>query len=133
MNRLVNHFIKYQFPAFLWAILIFVASSIPATKFPDLKIFTYDKVLHISIFFIFGLLVYRAFERRSKSPSSRLWRIIIAALIVIFYGILDEVHQGTVPGRTFDVWDMTADAVGGILSSLITYWHLKYKRLPVIS
>lgn len=133
MNKLTNHFIKYQFPALLWAILIFVASSIPSAKFPDLKIFTYDKVLHVSIFFIFGLLVYRAFERRSQIPSTRLWRIIIATLIVILYGILDEVHQGTVPGRTFDVWDMTADAVGGILSSFIIYWHLKHKRLPVIS
>lgn len=114
-------FITYQLPALLWGLLIYIASSIPSTKLPKLELLAYDKLIHIIIFFVFGLLVYRALQPLARGSEFFWRRILITMAIVISYGIVDELHQGTVPGRTLDIWDLVADIIGGVLSAVIYF------------
>lgn len=117
----ILRFIRYQAPALAWACVIFIASSIPSTRLPRFIHMINDKVIHAAVFFILGLLVYRALEFRAK-PAMFVWgRALIAVLIVSVYGLSDEFHQRYVPGRTVDVLDFTADTIGGVLSAAVLY------------
>jgi VanZ family protein len=135
MNTKVLHFFKYQFPAIAWACLIYFASSIPGPDLPDLFLLDYDKLIHIGIFFVFGFLAYRALEPYAKTESFNWKRVTLAVIIVVAYGTIDELHQGSVPGRTLDVFDLLADTIGGILSGgfAYVYFHWTEKRLTTIS
>ncbi len=130
MNGLWRHFIRYQLPALLWAVVIFVASSIPSSRLPKFALTLNDRFVHGAIFFIFGLLVYRALARRIPVERIDRMRLLISVSAVILYGISDEFHQGFVPGRSFDVRDTLADAAGGICSAIVIYLHAIRKRQP---
>ena len=121
MSLKIPSFFRYQFPALIWAVMIFIASSIPASRLPKFAHYVNDKIIHLSIFFILGLLVYRALYTMIPGLSFNMKRGVFAVVIVVLYGISDEFHQGFVPGRTVDVMDATADAAGGLLSVLIVY------------
>jgi VanZ family protein len=118
---------KYRFPAFFWALVIFVVSSIPSTKLPNIALLHYDKLIHAMIFFILGLLVYRALEPPAREITFNWQRAFIVVLCVIIYGASDEFHQGFVPGRSKDLWDLIADAIGGVCSVLFMYLMSKRK------
>ena len=123
----MTHFFRYQFPAIAWGILIFLASSVPSAKIPTLFLLSFDKIIHVTIFFIFCILVYRALEPQSHYPLFTFKRIFISIGLIVLYGTIDEFHQGTVPGRTFDLWDLCADATGGFLGGLIIYLFFRKK------
>lgn len=106
-------FVRYQLPAYLWAAIIFVESSISGQKFPHTP-FGSDKVAHVGIFFIFCWLVYRALKQQTVELVSRM-SLFLAVVVTILYGFSDEFHQLYVPGRSADIFDMAADALGGFL------------------
>ncbi len=106
-------------PAVIWAALIFVASSIPSEDIPVAPIFEYDKLIHLTIYFVFAALVYRALRFEGISPFVRSRAAILTVGIITFYGMTDEFHQHFVPGRTMDVFDWVADVAGGILCVVV--------------
>lgn len=128
MSIQLKHFLRYQFPAIGWALLIFIGSSIPAKYIPTHKIFTYDKLIHLTLFLIFGVLVYRAVRPTREGELFRWVRVFFSMSVVILYGVLDEIHQGSVPGRTLDIWDAAADSLGGILAAIIVYINHRRAR-----
>lgn len=120
-------FLKYRLPAILWAILIFIASSIPSKAFPRLGLFSWDKLLHIGEFGIFGLLLARAFNSWLSIDKTR----ILVALTVstgVIWALLDEVHQMFVLGRNANVYDFLADALGVIIAQVI-FIQVQQRRL----
>src|SRR5713101_2292913 len=121
MTTSAKHFFRYRFPAIIWAAVIFAASSIPGHRLPKFVLMINDKVIHASVYFVFGLLVYRALEPKVPTVTFDWRRLIIAVTTVVLYGITDEIHQSFVPGRTVDVKDATADAVGGAISGLVVF------------
>jgi VanZ family protein len=114
-------------PAILWAAVIFVVSSIPGNKLPKFAHLINDKVIHVSIFFLLGILVYRALEPKVRPEGFDWRRLAIAISAVILYGLSDEFHQGFVPGRTVDVLDALADSLGGVLSAVIIWSNYRRK------
>jgi len=108
-------FVWYQLPAILWALVIFISSSIPSSAIPDLTIFRFDKVIHSAIFLVFCLLTYRALRYQDRFPFLSRHCLGFSLLLTFFYGSLDEIHQFFVPGRSADPFDLVADTVGGIL------------------
>ena len=95
-------------PAVLWCTLIFVLSSQPSLPSPDQVT---DKQAHaftygvLALFCLMGLTGWRW---RQVAGAS----LVAAFGIAVLYGISDEFHQSLVPGRTPDVADVAADAVG---------------------
>ena len=120
-------FLRYRLPAILWALLIFAGSSIPSQIFPSIKIFNFDKFIHIIIFYVFGILVYRALRSYGLDRSFQVKHAFITILIVMLYGVTDELHQHYVPGRMPDIWDASADTFGAILAMLTTYIYYRLK------
>ena len=118
-------FLRYQFPAVAWGAVIFAASSVPSTKIPSLLLLSYDKLIHGGIFFVLGILVYRAIRPLGAAPGDatafNLGRMMLSVGIVILYGASDEVHQAWVPGRSVDILDLSADAVGGLLAAVVLF------------
>jgi len=110
-------------PAILWAGLIFVASSMPASRLQGWILHRFDKAVHVVIFYILGLLVHRALRGPDSSSSPTSWRIPVMLLIVLGYGFFDEVHQAGTPGRSVDVKDFLADAAGGLLAAATAFIH----------
>jgi VanZ family protein len=120
---------RLYFPALCWAILILTVSSIPHLPPLTEKIKIGDKIAHFLEYFIFGLLVAHMFRKMNKSI---LRILLLTSIIGTIYGILDELHQLFIPGRTTDPLDMTADALGAILASLIYIWWQSRRTAPIL-
>lgn len=108
-------FIYDQLPAILWALLIFVASSIPNITLPDLDFVPSDKAIHLVVYFILCSLVYRALLYQDRFPRLAKWSIACTVLLSIVYGVSDEFHQSFVPNRDASMYDLAADSIGAFL------------------
>jgi VanZ family protein len=124
----VSHFFRYQFPAIVWAIVIYVASSIPSTRLPKILVQVSDKFLHVMVFFVFGLLLYRGLDQPNGPSGFSGRRAMLALAAVIVYGLADELHQSFVPGRTLDLWDIVADSIGGALAVTLIFLFHRFRR-----
>lgn len=116
MNQNRGSFFRYQLPAILWGVCIFIASSIPTGRDHWWLLHRYDKLVHGVIFCVFGLLVYRALHRGPAPSMFSYKRVWMMLAIVIGYGIFDELHQAYTPGRSVDGKDLLADVAGGVLA-----------------
>lgn len=77
-----------------------------------------DKLLHAGAFGVLAFLV--AWGLRRACPAWPLVRpLLIALLVTVLYGGLDELHQHFVPGRTSDPFDLLADGTGGLAAVLL--------------
>lgn len=114
-------------PAILWPVLIFIASSIPSAEMPHVILFAWDKALHAGVFGIFCFLVYRALVLRTP-PMSFGKASMYSLLATILYGATDELHQLFVPGRSSEIFDLLADAVGAGICILIVYIAHRLRR-----
>ena len=78
-----------------------------------------DLLFHFGEFFALGLLTARMVAPDMDKMHS-LRSLLLASSIVLGYGLLDEIHQGFVPGRDPDGLDWLVDASGGFLG-IVTY------------
>ena len=127
----MRDFARNQLPLIVWCVLIFWLSSIhriPSFKFPLAP----DKIAHTSFYFVLCWFSRRAFRFQDASPWLSRHSLLIAFLFTSLYGVTDEIHQRFVPGRTFDYFDMLADATGAglfALSLTVTTWWKKRMAL----
>ena len=99
-----------------WALLIFILSSIPGAAFPPSKLFSYDKLMHATVYAVLGAFCFLALPRSWSKRASAL--VLISGAMTTVYGLTDEFHQLFVPGRSADLRDVLADAVGGLMGAL---------------
>lgn len=82
-----------------------------------------DKVAHALAYLVLGGAASVALGSR---PGG--------ALVAVLFGISDEIHQSFVPGRTPDLWDLVADAVGALLGAylapLLVWYPWRRNRDP---
>jgi VanZ family protein len=90
-------------PALFWTLLLFAASS--RTTLPVSLAGGTDKLAHFAAYTVLGFLLTRAWDR-SRGP---VWGAIPMGWLI---GALDEAYQGTVPGRSPELGDWIADALG---------------------
>ncbi len=83
--------------------------------------FNADKLVHLVCFG--GLAFWVGFGVEGLSPK-RLWQILLPVIIVSVYGVVDEVHQSFVAGRTASVFDWLADTIGAVMGSYVYVWVL---------
>jgi VanZ family protein len=70
-----------------------------------------DKLLHGAGYALLGALVAGALQR----PGTSAVRVaLLAAALVAGFAATDELHQAFVPGRSGDVRDWVADAIGAL-------------------
>ncbi len=88
-------------------IVMFWLSSL--SRVPGAQHF-WDKALHAAGYALLGVLALRAFHGGFHALRSE--PTLYAGLVVILWGISDEIHQSFVPGRHASPWDVVADVVG---------------------
>ena len=106
-------------PALFLMSAIFHASSFTFPKAPSLGFDRSDLLFHFGEFFALGLLTARMVATDMGRIHS-LRSFFLASSIVLGYGLLDEIHQGFVPGRDPDGLDWLVDASGGLVG-ILTY------------
>lgn len=119
-NPLIRHL--FLLLAVGWAAAIFILSSQAGDALPPL-LSGQDKLLHALVFGVLGVLVLGSMKTSSRGYTpGQAW---IAVSLVTGYGILDEFHQRYVPGRSAELLDVAADAVGGIIGVGILWAMMK--------
>ena len=85
-----------------------------------------DKLAHFSEYALLGFLAMRCFRHYVKRTDLL---FLISLGFCSLYGVLDEIHQYFVPGRTSDILDWLADTVGsGVSISVMTLIQLRKKQ-----
>jgi len=95
-----------------WALFLFLQSASPdagglLSIFPDVS----DKVAHAVAYAVLAGFLTLGTGR----PA-------LAVALSVAYGVTDEIHQAFVPGRTPDVLDLAADAVGAMVGAAVAAW-----------
>lgn len=89
--------------------------------------YVWDKALHVVGYAGLGVLALRAFHGGLARP--RLLPTLLAAIVVVLWGISDEYHQSFVPGRDASALDVVADTIGMALAVVVV--GVKTRRRPV--
>jgi VanZ family protein len=103
-------------PAILCMAGIFVVSSIPDVG--PLPGDVSDKTGHTLAYAVLALLVlYALADGRISGVTMR--NTLLAIVIATIYGASDELHQRFVPGRSPDLLDVRADAIGATIGAAV--------------
>ncbi|RME01794.1 MAG: VanZ family protein [Calditrichaeota bacterium] len=112
----------------LWALLIFILSSLPDLTGPQIFFKMSDKFWHVVVYLPLGFLLSLATETQpgpfKKSPA--FWSVFLG----VAYGLTDEFHQYFVPGRFMEVFDWGADALGVFIGVGLFYLARALKNRP---
>jgi VanZ family protein len=111
-------------PAIVWAAIIMAASSIPNLSTTSFKLSYADKIVHFVEYFILGLLTANAVAGFIGRTGKIFW---VSAILASVYGVLDELHQKFIPGRSVEVLDMVSNILGAVAASLI---FVRFIRKP---
>jgi VanZ family protein len=103
-------------PPAVWALAIFVLSSLSGSALPPLPGLNADKVIHAGVYAVLGALLARAVCASTRFGTAAV--ALLAAVLATGYGASDEIHQRFVPQRSADRADLVADAAGGLLGAL---------------
>ncbi len=109
--------------------MIVALSSIPGKSFPDVRWLSYDKLIHLGEYAVFGILAYRA--AATVRPHNRYLLGIVIILAGLFGG-LDELYQRLIPGRDSSFGDWSADQIGAILGAMGYFWWVQRRDQPSI-
>ncbi len=108
---------------FYWPTL-FVLAHIPIPSMVR-KAGVSDKSLHFMAYLVLVFLLWFAIspDRKVTWRRAAAWWVL---LVIVCYGVIDELLQGVVPGRSCDAMDFVADLVGAltglILLAFFTFW-----------
>jgi VanZ family protein len=111
----------------LYVALIFFASSRPYLHAPGPDFQMKDKLAHALEYGLLGWFMSRAARPLRPVPLAVevLWFVALGAGIAG----LDELFQGTVPGRLTDVTDWMADVTGLLVGTTIAATHARRTRI----
>ena len=98
-----------------WAAVILALTSVPGSAVPEVAIESGDKLVHVALYAILGALTLRA----AGNSGHPIRTVGIVGMAVSLFGIVDELHQLFVPGRSADVIDWMADTIGGMTGAVI--------------
>ena len=77
-------------------------------------------IAHIGLYFVLSVFVFRTISTLNSKrlgPGLTAYLTVFAALV---YGVLDEIHQRSVAGRSSEVADVVADVFGAVLA--VVFW-----------
>ena len=116
------------FLAIAWTALIASSCLIPASAFKAFtfdSIFQLDKILHLTLYYVFIVL----WSLASKVITVRQKYVLL--IVGIAYGVLIEVLQATMSlGRSYELDDIIANTIGCVLG-VLSISYIK-RKLPLI-
>ncbi|MGL6267087.1 MAG: VanZ family protein [Chitinophagaceae bacterium] len=110
--------IQSRWTAIGWTMIIFLLMIMPASNIPSQGLFRIphlDKLVH---FFLFGGFVWLWYFSLKKNAKKHPPQVILKNIFLIsaFYGISMEFIQYFFTARSFDIWDIVADILGGSIA-----------------
>jgi len=105
-----------------WTLFTITLLCLPGSVIPGAGVFAInglDKIVH---FILFGgiVLLWGLYVRKTYPYAVWFKKMLIAALFSILLGVaLEYVQRYFIPGRSFDVKDIVADAVGAVTIFLL--------------
>lgn len=113
-------------PVIAYMAMLFWFSSLSKLPTPPGALSFYH--VHMAAYAGLAALTARAAAKGLRSVS---WTAVFAAVVISsLYGVSDEYHQMFVPGRTFDVLDMAADAFGSVAGACaMKAWSIIRRRV----
>jgi VanZ family protein len=89
------------------------------------------KAGHVTEYFVFGILLFRAF--RGSWTEKKMWQwALLSVAVIALYAASDELHQSFVATRTPSLLDVCIDTSAGILAQaagmLWHQWHHRHRR-----
>ena len=96
---------------FVWTVLIVFLTIAPSESLPAVKIGLNDKVLHFMFFYIYGFLVYGGIFTDKHAT----WKVLMVLVIVNLFGFGLEILQKSIPGRSYDGFDILFNFIGTLL------------------
>lgn len=114
---------RYNIPAFIWAVIILIIMAFPGDKLPELSFWQFipffDKWVHFGLFFIFSGLLGFGFIMQTSFPKLNSNTILSVFLISAIYGGATELMQTFVSSRTADYIDLISDVSGGLIGVVL--------------
>jgi len=117
--------LTYFLPALIFYLFVFLFSS----RYLGIQLNGgwLDKIPHAFEFALLAFLLAIGFFNSLRSSAQI--KAAVTFMTGLLLGILDELHQSFVPGRTADVRDILADATGVALGILVyTHFVKRSKR-----
>jgi len=114
----------------LWMFVIYALSDRPADDFNSDSVSWIplaDKFVHVALYAILSVLSLRTFV--SVKAMAKHYAIFATLLLAVVWGVLDEVHQSEVPGRSSEISDVVADGFGAVLVVVIWFVFNRYQSL----
>lgn len=94
--------------AAIWGVSSFTFDAPLVNEFP-----LRDKGIHFVEYAVLGFLVAHA-ALRTWPDRNAVRAVALGALVAAAWGVLDELHQALVPGRTAELLDLLADTLGSV-------------------
>lgn len=98
--------------ALVWAAFILILTLTPGKSVPDITLFSYDKLGHAFVFFVFSLLLSKGLH---KSNYKVIAAMSVSVIISGFYGLAIEIAQDFIPDRGMEWFDAFANVFGSFL------------------
>lgn len=117
-------------PAILYTLLIWWLSSQPLNWPIIERMLLRDKGVHFLEYGALSLFITHAIATTWRELGVR--AVLAATIITAALGLVDELHQAFVPGRSSDALDLLADTIGALFFSAlyIVLLRLWQRRRP---
>jgi hypothetical protein len=128
MMRLVKKLCTWKFFPAAWTIVTIILLCLPGSAIPSEGVFStpgIDKVVHTILFG--GIVLLWGFNQYFRRNEKSKWLQIIVVLTLFSIGLgigLEFLQRDYIPNRSFDGYDILADATGAILAAV---YHLFVK------
>ena len=117
MSRRTCELVLAWAPALLVMAGIWILSSSAAPSVPIHRLPVRDRGAHFLAYGTLAFFVARAALRTGHTQRLRVWAFAVHTALL--WGLLDEVHQAFVPGRSPDLVDLCADGLGASFGAML--------------
>ncbi|HEX9252368.1 MAG TPA: VanZ family protein [Ignavibacteriaceae bacterium] len=119
---------KYRFyivnvPLVIYWIILLILTSLPSSMAINMDVS--DKIEHFGAYGLLGVFLYLNLFLQEKFALLKKYPATFTVIIASIYGLLDELHQLFVPGRSAELLDWLADFLGSLTAVLITRYLVK--------
>ena len=122
-------FFDSYIPALVWWFVVLILMCTPGKDLPELgswtELISLDKLIHIGVFGLLAYLFMRPVAIRDISVSIKKQTFLKIAIAGSIWGLtLEFVQYFWIPGRSMDLMDFVADAVGCMIAYLYSKKYL---------
>ena len=123
-------FFRYNVFTISWMVIVLLLTLTPGENMPKTalwdELLSLDKIAHVLIFAILVYLMIVGMSKQYTYLYLRRHALGISLLTGIGYGILIEIIQQFIPGRSFELADILADSAGCFLGLGLFFMVYKF-------